>query len=104
MIDLLFRPIRIGGLELRNRLGVSVQVGLAYHEITREGIRVSAGEGPASLVVADSVVLAGRLEADTSLAEELRGLVPEVFAIGDCTGLGLIQKATADATRVACAL
>jgi 2,4-dienoyl-CoA reductase (NADPH2) len=49
-------------------------------------------------------VLAGRLEPDTRLFDALRGVVPEVFAIGDCTGLGLIHKATDDATRVACSL
>jgi 2,4-dienoyl-CoA reductase (NADPH2) len=49
-------------------------------------------------------VLAGRLEPDASLCDALRGVVPEVFAIGDCTGLGLVRKATDDAARVACAL
>ncbi len=87
-----------------DRLGVSVHVGLVYHAIARDGVRVSAAEGPVRLVPADSIVLAGRLEPDTSLHDALRGVVPEVFAIGDCTGLGLIRKATDDAARVACAL
>ena len=87
-----------------DRLGVSVQIGLVYHAIVRDGVRVSAAEGPVRLVPADGVVLAGRLEPDTRLFDALRGVVPEVFAIGDCTGLGLIHKATDDATRVACSL
>jgi 2,4-dienoyl-CoA reductase (NADPH2) len=87
-----------------DRLGVSVHTGLAYHAITREGIRVAATEGPERLVAADSIVLTGSLEPDPTLHEELRGIVPEVFAIGDCTGLGLVRKATDDAARVACSL
>jgi 2,4-dienoyl-CoA reductase (NADPH2) len=87
-----------------DRLAVTVHTGLVYHAIARDGVRVSAPQGPDRLVHADSVVLAGRLEPDTTLHDALRGVVPEVFAIGDCTGLGLIRKATDDATRVACAL
>jgi hypothetical protein len=34
----------------------------------------------------------------------VRADVPEAHAVGDCTGLGLVRKATEEATRVACAL
>jgi len=91
-------------MERLDRLGVSVQVGVVYHAIVRDGVRVSAAEGPVRLVPADAVVLAGSLEPDPGLGEALAGRVPEVFAIGDCTGLGLIRKATDDATRVACSI
>jgi hypothetical protein len=30
--------------------------------------------------------------------------VPEAHTVGDCTGLGLVRKATEEATRVAAAL
>jgi 2,4-dienoyl-CoA reductase (NADPH2) len=50
------------------------------------------------------VVVAGRVEADTRLLDAARAFVPEVHAIGDCTGLGLAAKAVREATRVACAL
>src|SRR5215468_11573624 len=75
-----------------------------------DGIRVRDVTGvqtcalPIRLVPADAVVLAGRIEPDPGLGDELAGRVPEVFAIGDCTGLGLIRKATDDATRVACSI
>src|SRR5262245_9675114 len=87
-----------------DRLGVMVHTGLVPHAITRDGVEVSAPEGATRLVPADSIVVAGHLEADTALRDALQGVVPEVFAIGDCTGLGLIRKATDDATRVACAI
>jgi len=87
-----------------DRLGVSVQTGVVYHAITREGVLAAAAGGAARLVAAESVVLTGRLEPDTGLYDALRERVPEAHAIGDCTGLGLVRKATDDATRVACAL
>ena len=34
----------------------------------------------------------------------LAGRVPELHAVGDCTGLGLIRKATEDGARVAAAI
>ncbi len=34
----------------------------------------------------------------------LRERIPEVHAVGDCTGLGLNQKATLEGARAACAL
>jgi 2,4-dienoyl-CoA reductase (NADPH2) len=65
---------------------------------------VNVAEGPVRLVATDSVVIAEHLEPDTALYDALDGVVAERFAIGDCTGLGLIRKATDEATRVACAL
>ena len=55
---------------------------------------------------ADNVVLAGTLEPDTSLYDALTASLPEVkvSAAGDCTGLGLIRKATEDGARAACAI
>ncbi len=44
------------------------------------------------------------VEPDTSLFDALRERMPEVHAVGDCTGLGLIQKATLEGARAACAL
>ena len=46
------------------------------------------------------VILAGAVEPDTTLYDSIVSRAPEAHAIGDCTGLGLIRKATEDATRV----
>jgi 2,4-dienoyl-CoA reductase (NADPH2) len=83
-----------------DRLGVVLSSGVACAEIVSRGVVVRG----AGLVESDSVVLAGAHEADTELYAAVRDSVPEAFAIGDCTGLGLIRKAIDDATRVACAL
>jgi 2,4-dienoyl-CoA reductase (NADPH2) len=47
-----------------------------------------------------------RLLPDLGLYDDLVARLPgtPVTAIGDCTGLGLIRKATEDAARVAAAL
>jgi 2,4-dienoyl-CoA reductase (NADPH2) len=87
-----------------DRLGVSVNSGLDYREITGRGIVVQAGDSPPRLVEADSVVMAGEVEPDKALFDAVEGSVPEVYAVGDCTGLGLIRKATAEAVRVACSI
>ncbi len=53
---------------------------------------------------ADRVIPAGGVEPDTSLFDALCERIPEVHAVGDCTGLGLNQKATLEGARAACAL
>jgi 2,4-dienoyl-CoA reductase (NADPH2) len=50
------------------------------------------------------VVLTGEVEADLSLHAALEGRVAEMHAVGDCTGLGLIRKATEEGARAACAI
>ena len=87
-----------------DRCGIPVNTGVEIERIERKGIRLRRARGASALVPADSIILAGSLEPDTSLFDALRGRVPELHAVGDCTGLGLIQKATAEAARVACAL
>jgi 2,4-dienoyl-CoA reductase (NADPH2) len=87
-----------------DRAGVKLNIGVEIERISREGVWLRRARGGPALVEADTVLLAGSLEADTTLFEALRGRVPELHAVGDCTGLGLIHKATAEAARVACAL
>jgi 2,4-dienoyl-CoA reductase (NADPH2) len=62
--------------------------------------------GTARQLDADSVVIAGTVQPDTSLFDGLVVAMPgaEVHAAGDCTGLGLIRKATEEGARAACAI
>jgi 2,4-dienoyl-CoA reductase (NADPH2) len=85
-----------------DRLGVGVNTGVRVDEITPDGVRMTREQ--TTLVPADTVILAGSIEADTSLYDAVRERVAQVHAIGDCTGLGLIRKATEDAARAVCAL
>jgi len=87
-----------------DRLGVSVLTGVACQAITTSTVVLRTGQGRSRAIETDSVILAGEVEPDTGLYETLCDRIPEVHAIGDCTGLGLIRKATEEAARVACAL
>src|SRR5262249_3620872 len=91
-------------MDALDRLGVAVNTGVAYEEITPHGIAIRPDRGARREIAADTIVLAGELVADTAFYDAVKGDVPEVHAVGDCTGLGLIRKATEEATRVACAL
>jgi 2,4-dienoyl-CoA reductase (NADPH2) len=91
-------------MERLDRCGIPVNTGVEIERIERAGVLLRRSRGAPVLVAADSVILAGSLEPDTRLYDALRGRVPELHAVGDCTGLGLIQKATAEAARVACVL
>ncbi len=62
--------------------------------------------GTSRELAADSVIVAGRPEADTALFDDLTDRLPgaKVHAVGDCTGSGLIRKATDDGARAACSI
>ena len=89
-----------------DRLGVTVHVKAPVERITPDGLVFRPNGAPGRPLAADHVVLAGTLEPDTSLFDELTRALPNVkiSAAGDCTGLGLIRKATEDGTRAACAI
>jgi 2,4-dienoyl-CoA reductase (NADPH2) len=91
-------------MERLDRARVPVNTGVAIDRITRQGVVLRRESGAETLVPADTVILAGGVEPDTSLFDALRETIPEVHAVGDCTGLGLIQKATLEGARAACAL
>ncbi|MCV7090957.1 FAD-dependent oxidoreductase [Mycobacterium interjectum] len=89
-----------------DRLGVTVHVRAAVDRITaRDVVFTPAGGAPRELP-ADSVVVAGTVQPDTRLFDSLVAALPgsEVHAAGDCTGLGLIRKATEEGARAACAI
>ncbi len=89
-----------------DRLGVAVQVRAAVERITSEAVVFTPAAGTARELAADSVVIAGTVEPDPTLFDTLVAALPgaDVHAAGDCTGLGLIRKATEDGARAACAL
>jgi 2,4-dienoyl-CoA reductase (NADPH2) len=87
-----------------DRAKVPVNTSVAVDRIVAEGVVIRRANGDEHLAPADSVILAGELEADTRLFDAIRVHRPDVSAIGDCTGLGLIRKATLEAAEFACAL
>lgn len=89
-----------------DRLGVTVHVRAAVDQITRSAVVFTPAGGTVRQLAADSVVLAGTVEPDTAMFDILVEAMPgvEVHAAGDCTGLGLIRKATEEGARAACAI
>jgi 2,4-dienoyl-CoA reductase (NADPH2) len=89
-----------------DRLGVTVHVRAAVERIMPDGVVFTPYGGIARQLAADSVAIAGTLEPNTELYEKLVAALPNVTvsAAGDCTGLGLIRKATEDGARAACAI
>lgn len=87
-----------------DRLGVTINTEVECESIDRDTVHYRNAQGKQHSIPADSVILAGEPVADTLLFDLLKDQVPQAHAIGDCTGLGLIRKATEDAMRVACAI
>lgn len=89
-----------------DRLAVPIHVRTEVHEITDSGVSFTPYGGTRRDLAADSVVVTGHPEADTALFDALTDRLPgaKVHAVGDCTGLGLIRKATEDGARAACSI
>jgi 2,4-dienoyl-CoA reductase (NADPH2) len=89
-----------------DRLGVTVHVRAAVQRITDRAVEFTPAGGTPRRLAADTVVVAGSPEPDTALFDSLVTALPDaaVHAAGDCTGLGLIRKATEDGARAACSI
>ncbi|WP_245843131.1 FAD-dependent oxidoreductase [Mycolicibacterium vulneris] len=89
-----------------DRLGVTVHVRAATERITADAVEFTPAGGTTRRPAADTVVPAGAVEPDTALFGAIVDALPgaEVHAVGDCTGLGLIRKATEEGARAACAI
>ncbi len=80
---------------------VTVVNGVKYEEITPAGV-VYTVEGEKATADGDTVVIAGDVEPNLELQKALEGKVAELYAVGDCNGLGLIRRAIHDGAGVAC--
>lgn len=89
-----------------DRLGVTVHVRAPVERINSDSVVFTPAGGTTRHLAADTVVVAGTPEADTALFDALVAALPnaQVHAAGDCTGLGLIRKATEEGARAACAI
>ena len=89
-----------------DRLGVTVHVLADVQRIEPEGVRFRPAGGEPRLLAADDVVRAGTRGGDRPRHDALGAARPAVpvHAVGDCTGLGLIRKATEEGARAACTI
>jgi 2,4-dienoyl-CoA reductase (NADPH2) len=81
--------------------GALMLPGVKYEEITDKGLTITTQEGKKQTIEADTIVTALPLLPNTELLEELDGIAPEVYAIGDCKDPQLIVDAIADGSRIA---
>jgi 2,4-dienoyl-CoA reductase (NADPH2) len=94
--------------ERRNRLfswfrkkGVTMMTGVTCEEITDRGLTIRTKEGDRLTIAADTIIPAAPMLSNTGLADALKEMVPEVYAVGDCKEPRLIPDAIADGWRVA---
>jgi 2,4-dienoyl-CoA reductase (NADPH2) len=74
--------------------GVSMISGVKeYKEINVNGLTIINKEGDIQVIEADTIVPVVKLAPNTELMKSLEGMVPEVYAIGDCKGTFLIADA-----------
>jgi 2,4-dienoyl-CoA reductase (NADPH2) len=87
-----------------DKKGVTLIADAKLVEITKRGLTIVSKEGETRLLEADNVICALPFAANAGLMEDLKGKVPEIYAIGDCENPGLIPDATSAGWRVANAI
>jgi 2,4-dienoyl-CoA reductase-like NADH-dependent reductase (Old Yellow Enzyme family) len=88
--------------ELREH-GVAMHPGVRTQRIDDAGVHLANSDGDGQVLPADAVVLAVGTVANPGLAESL-GTGREIHTLGDCNGVGYIEGALLDATRIARAI
>jgi len=81
-------------------LGIPLYLNTPVLEIAPSSV-VIGWEGEIVFLPAETVILAVGVQSENKLAQELKGLVPEVYSIGDCDKPRDASSATFDAARVA---
>lgn len=83
--------------------GVEVITGVKYDEITKDGIHFTMKDGSKRFIEGSVMVLCPQ-EADASLENEIKKIVPEVYSIGSVSGgdNGLFKHALLDGRTVGC--
>jgi len=93
-----YRPFFLARLKKK---GMKMITGAKVEEITEKGVRVSQVDG-SKWIEGNAVVLAVGSTANRQLFEELKGIVPEVHAAGDCITPRMIKEAMEEGFLVGC--
>ncbi|MBI5605807.1 MAG: FAD-dependent oxidoreductase [Deltaproteobacteria bacterium] len=88
-------------LELLSKQGVEIRKGMTVEEIMEDGVRIVDKGHKQRQIPAGSVVLALGLKSRTDVLEELQGLAPEVYVIGDCLRSRKLMDAIHEAFNMA---
>ena len=86
--------------------GVTVLTETRAEEITKDGVNVRMKDGTQKFIPCDSVMVLMPQVPDTTFADSLKGLVPEIHVIGSALGAenGLLKHALLDGRRAGCRL
>jgi NADPH-dependent 2,4-dienoyl-CoA reductase/sulfur reductase-like enzyme len=84
--------------------GVAILKNVDFEEITPHGVNITDGEGKKQAIAVDTVVLAGGMEPNQELSQQIEGRVPQIHLVGDCSELRLIHGAVEDGYRAALAI
>lgn len=88
-------------IERLRKLGVTLHTECEVTRIDRIGVWFKPHYSEKEhMIKADTVILAGEVEAKTGLYEACKTFVPEAYTVGDVSGMGLIDKAIQEATAV----
>jgi len=81
--------------------GVKLMPGVTYKEATAEGLLVSNKNGEDQFLPADIIIIAAGSVQDAALVSVLRGIIPEVYIIGDASQPRQILQAIHEGFRTA---
>jgi thioredoxin reductase len=75
-----------------------------FDEVTDKGLVITTKEGEKQTIEADTIITALPMLPNDELANSLKGVAPEIYAIGDCKTPAYIANAIAGGSRVARAI
>lgn len=84
-----------------NKKGVNIVTGVKKMVITDKGLDITTKQGDKQTIEADTIVPTAPLKPNTGLFKSLKGVVPKVYAIGDCKEPRMIVDAIADGWHIA---
>ena len=84
-----YRPFLLARLK---KEGINMIANARAEEITEKGARIRQADG-SKWVEGNAVVLAVGYKANLQQIEELKKLVPDAYAVGDCVSPRLIKEA-----------
>ncbi len=93
-------PARWRVLKNLRKGGVTMMSDIKIEAITGSGVIVNTYGEERQTVRADTVILAGEITDNTGLFQELKDRHPEVYQVGDCSGVRLLQGAMEDGAGV----
>ena len=80
--------------------GVTMMTGVECKKIFAEGVVITARDGKEQTLAADTVVLAAGAKPDRRLLQEIKGLAPEIYPIGNCVEPRRILEAISEGHRI----